>query len=167
MGREYGFQPRLLEAVSTSNEQHRSWPAHRLEQELGSVRNKSITVLGLTYKPGTDTLRRSASIELCRWLIDQGALVHAYDPKVRVLPDDLGGRAMIANSAVEAATNADATVIGTGWPEFREWAAQIVAVMKTPLILDAAGFLEESLSATATVRYVTVGRPLTKASGAE
>jgi UDPglucose 6-dehydrogenase len=167
IGRQHGFESRLLEAVSASNEQHRGWAAHRLEQELGSVRNRSITVLGLTYKPGTDTLRRSASIELCRWLVQQGALVRVYDPKARVLPEDLGGRVMIATSAVEAARNADATVIGTGWPEFREWAAQIVAVMTTPLILDAAGFLEESLSATAPVRYVTVGRPLTKASAAE
>ncbi len=59
-------------------------------QLLGTLKNKTVAVWGLTYKAGTDTLRRSSAIELCQWLLEQGAQVQAHDPAVKSLPEQFG-----------------------------------------------------------------------------
>ena len=64
-GRRVGIALPLLESIRTSNDLHKNWPRHRLKYLLGSLEGKTVSVLGLTYKAGTDTLRRSAAIELC------------------------------------------------------------------------------------------------------
>src|SRR5260221_3087317 len=55
----------LVPAIKLSNDQHRLWAIQKLQEELGELGGKSVAILGLTYKPGTDTLRRSLAIELC------------------------------------------------------------------------------------------------------
>src|SRR5205807_818835 len=77
-----GIRAPLLQAVKPSNDNHRQWPHRKLEQVVGRLEGKTIAVWGLTYKPGTDTLRRSSAVELCRWLLDRGASVRAHDPAV-------------------------------------------------------------------------------------
>jgi UDPglucose 6-dehydrogenase len=128
---------------------------------MGSVTGKNITVLGLTYKPGTNTLRRSSSIELCEWLYDQGARVTAYDPMVQDLPGDLARRITIAPTALAAAENSDAVVVATEWPQFRELSGRdLIQRMKTPVVLDANRFLEKSLQAgSGSLAYFAVGTP--------
>src|SRR5204863_222264 len=58
----------VLAAVRSSNQAHLSWPARRLRELLGNLGGRRVCVLGLTYKPGTSTLRRSSAVETCRWL---------------------------------------------------------------------------------------------------
>src|SRR2546425_7984975 len=78
-GRTDSLPVHLLAGVQRSNDVHKQWPRRCLIEVFGSVDARSIAVLGLTYKPGTDTLRRSSAIETCRWLHEQGAAVVAYD----------------------------------------------------------------------------------------
>ncbi|HLP76316.1 MAG TPA: nucleotide sugar dehydrogenase, partial [Candidatus Paceibacterota bacterium] len=75
----------LIPAIKQSNDLHRGWMFRRLQTRFGELRGKTIAVLGLTYKPGTDTLRRSAAVELCQQLISAGAVVRAFDPVVKSL----------------------------------------------------------------------------------
>src|SRR5262249_7302954 len=89
LGRARGAATHLLASVTRSNDVHRQWAARILEQALTNVGGKSIAIWGLTYKVGTDTLRRSSAVELCRWLIERGATVRAHDPVVKTLPADL------------------------------------------------------------------------------
>src|SRR5262249_38272086 len=70
--------PHLMSAVQESNEAHKDWPRRRLVELVGDPRGKAIAILGLTYKPGTDTLRRSTAVETARWLGDRGARVTAF-----------------------------------------------------------------------------------------
>ena len=82
----------LLRAVRASNDEHRRWARRTLESLVGADGGLSghvIGVWGLVYKHGTDTLRRSSSVELCRELTGAGAVVRAHDSAVRALPDDL------------------------------------------------------------------------------
>ena len=75
----------LLGSIMASNAAHRQWPMRRVRERFdGDVAGRTIAVLGLSYKVGTDALRRSASVELCRDLAAVGAVVRAFDPVVTV-----------------------------------------------------------------------------------
>jgi UDPglucose 6-dehydrogenase len=89
LGRAVERATPLMDGVESSNKEHRHWARRRLVATLGSLAGRTVAVWGLTYKPGTDTLRRSTAVELCRWLLAQGALVRAHDPAAAALPDDL------------------------------------------------------------------------------
>ncbi len=149
----------LLRSIRESNRIHGNWPLQKLQSLLGTLEGKTISVLGLTYKPNTDTLRRSAAIELCHRLLDSKAIIRAFDPIVKSLPDDLRKRIQICGSAIEAVEGSDAAVIATEWEAFRGLSAQnLIATMRTPLVLDANRFLEKSLGAAPPLQYVAVGR---------
>jgi len=133
----------------------------KLSQLLGDLRGKTVGVWGLTYKPGTDTLRRSASVELCRRLIGSGAVVRAHDPAVKALPADLTGVMTLAVSPAAAAEGADALVIATEWPDYLAVAAGPVAAgMRHPVVIDSNRFLAKSFGSETGIRYATVGKPL-------
>lgn len=150
---------RLLTAARLSNDAHKQWAAARLKLQLGDLRGRRVAVWGLTYKPGTDTLRRSSSVELCRRLHDEGAVVCAYDPAVKSLPDDLSGWLTLAPTALDAARGAAALVVSTAWPDFKSVAApDVQAAMAEPVVLDASRFLGATLGAEPRLRYITVGQ---------
>lgn len=154
-----GLPARLISGAETSNVEHRRWPRRSLEAALGDLRGRRVAILGLTYKPGTDTLRRSESLALAEWLAMQGASVSAFDPAVTTLPDP-SVPITLAPSALEALTGADAVVIATEWPEFRALtAADLVARTKSPCVVDANRFLEAALGVDERIRYIAVGRP--------
>ncbi len=158
IGQEHELPLHLFPAIRASNDAHKNWPRRRLSQLLGGLNNKTIAVWGLTYKPGTDTLRRSSAIELCLWLIEQGAQVQAHDPMVKQLPEQYSA-IRLCSSPLEGAQNADALVIATEWPEYRAVSMPgIIAAMRKPLILDANRFLSATLESQTNVIYVTVGK---------
>jgi UDPglucose 6-dehydrogenase len=117
-----------------------------------------IAVWGLVYKQGTDTLRRSSAVELCRELASAGAQVKAHDSAVRVVPDDLAGLFTLCPSPLEAAHDATAVVVETDWPAYHAVDGErLVSVMRTPNVLDANGYLLETLGGCDAVRYIRVG----------
>jgi UDPglucose 6-dehydrogenase len=157
---EHHLSLHLIPAVRLSNDAHKGWVLRRLQAMLGDLRDKRIAVWGLTYKPGTDTLRRSSSVELCESLAAQGALVCAHDPAVRFLPSDLAPNIQLSESALAACANADALVVATEWPEYRDIRADaLIGAIKSPLVVDANRFLSKTLGEAAGVRYVAVGTP--------
>ena len=149
----------LLGAVRPSNEAHKRWPQRRLAERLGRLDGKHIAVLGLTYKPGTDTLRRSAAVEMCRELAAAGAIVRAWDPAVRLLPDDLAREIALAPNPEEAVAGTCALVIATEWPELRALDhAALLRAMTRPLVLDANRFLAACFAPLGG-EYLAVGVP--------
>ena len=156
-----GIRAPLIASISQSNEFHKAWPRRKLESMLGSLNGKRIAVLGLTYKPGTDTLRRSQAVELACWLLAQGASVFAFDPAVRSVPDE--PRINPRNSAREALESADAVVIATEWPVFRELRRDdFLSAMRAPVVLDPNRFLEGHVDLSSPIRYAAVGMPAEK-----
>jgi UDPglucose 6-dehydrogenase len=159
LGEKLDLPTHVIAAVKTSNDAHRAWAKRRLQDLLGGLRDRRIAVWGLTYKPGTDTLRRSSAIELVEWLLSEGAVVAAHDPAVHSLPVPLAGRVQLRSDAREAAKEADALVVMTEWPEYREIdGASVAAALHGKLVLDANRFLAKQLSGVNGLRYVTVGR---------
>ncbi len=154
----------LLKSIRCSNDLHKEWPRSKLKSFCGSLTGKTVTVLGLTYKPGTDTLRRSVSVELCNWLASQDVNVKAFDPAIRRFPDELSPRVMLCASTTEALKASHAVVISTEWPQFKEIGVRdITENMEMPVVLDANRFLERSLNNAPPIIYAAVGMPKVRA----
>ena len=152
----------VIPAIKESNDLHRGWAFRRLQAavgntESGGLRGLTIAVLGLTYTPNTDTLRRSAAVELIGRLLEAGASVSAFDPAVRALPAGLEA-VRLATGLAGALEGADAAVICTEWPQFREadW-AEITGAMRGRVFVDANRFLEKELKKLPGVEHLSVG----------
>jgi UDPglucose 6-dehydrogenase len=158
IGQEKGEPLVLVPAIKLSNDQHKLWAIQKLQEELGELAGRSVAILGLTYKPGTDTLRRSLAIELCRELVKKGASVRAYDPIVAALPDDLAG-VTLSRNLEEVVIGADAALVCTEWPQIREadW-ERILSASKGLVVIDANGFLAQAVGKLEGVRYRQVGK---------
>jgi UDPglucose 6-dehydrogenase len=158
-GRKAGVPTNLISGVKSSNDAHRGWAKRRLRELLGDLDGQRIAVWGLTYKPGTDTLRRSSAIELCRSLAEQGAKVSAHDPAVKSLPADLAASICLAGDPLAAIKGAAALVIMTEWPEYRQIeSSAIVEALGGKLVLDANRFLVKQLGEDPRIIYATVGK---------
>ena len=152
----------LFSAVKTSNDAHRQWPQRKIQGLLGDLRGKTVSVWGLTYKPGTDTLRRSASVELCRWLAGKGAFVKVNDPAVKILPPDLSSILTLCPTPEDTLDGSDLVVVSTEWPEYMSIEVGTVAGrMEIPIVVDATRFLVKTLGADPRVKYISVGMPQT------
>ncbi len=158
LGQQNNLPIYLVPAVRTSNDAHKNWPRRRLTQLLGTLKGKTVAVWGLTYKAGTDTLRRSSAIELCQWLLEQDAQVQAHDPALKSLPKNFAAIRLCA-SPLDAARGADALVIATEWPDYRAVSmTETLTAMHSKIVLDANRFLAASLEALPNVTYIAVGR---------
>jgi UDPglucose 6-dehydrogenase len=147
----------VIPAIKQSNDLHRGWAFKKLQSRLGDLRGKKISILGLTYTTNTDTLRRSAAVELCKQLLAAGANISAFDPAVKKLPDELS-KIQLAQEIPAAAIGAEAVAICTEWPQFRQadW-AKIVPQMRQPVFVDANRFLEKELKNITGVEHLSVG----------
>lgn len=148
----------VIPAIKHSNDLHRGWAFKRLQTRLGELRGRTITVLGLTYTPNTDTLRRSAAMELCGQLLAAGARVRAFDPAIQSLPPEWSAITLAADVA-EGLNGADAAVVCTEWPQFRQADfAAVVPTMRHRVFVDANLFLEKELKPVPGVEHLSVGR---------
>lgn len=157
LGAELARPVPLLKGVRESNLNHKEWLHSRLAEVLGEMKGKTVAVLGLTYKPGTDTLRRSSSVEMCHRLHQQGVKIQAFDPAIKSLPQELSAMIDLLPSAQEALNNADAALIATEWPEFRALTVQdFLNEMAQPRLFDPSRFLTIR---DAKLHYFTIGGP--------
>jgi len=113
--REIGYEPKILEATWNLNEKQALKPVSLLEKYV-TLKNATIGILGLAFKPGTDDIRGSRAIEIVQVLLKEGALVKAYDPMAmenfsRLFPS-------VEYVSGEEALNSDAALIITEWEEF-------------------------------------------------
>ncbi len=157
VARAAGVSLPLLGSIRASNKQNQAWPLRTL-REMQEPAGATIALLGLTYKPGTDTLRRSSAVELALTLHRAGARVRAYDPAIEYLPPDLLGKMDLCGSVDDALKNADAAVVATEWPQFgRIPATRFASLMRSPLVIDARRILDESVRADPRIRYFAIG----------
>jgi UDPglucose 6-dehydrogenase len=158
---DHGAQLSIVETVAAVNEQRKRAMARKVVAALdGSIRGKTVAVLGLSFKPNTDDMRASPSIPLITALHDLGATVRGYDPAAMeqakpYLPD-----VIYCGSAYEAAEGADAVVIATEWEQFRALDLdRLRCLMVRPVIVDLRNIYRADETKRANFRYLTVGRP--------
>jgi len=155
----------VLSGVKSSNDEHKKWVQRQLLDYFGVVKGQVVTIWGMTYKPGTDTLRRSLAVELCNWLLENGANVHVYDPEVRVWPAEWGTRVLAFDDPLDAIAGTSALVVGTEWPELIDPAGKILEKIVSPLlVLDPNRHLlkKSALDKAAGVIYQAVGSKQTR-----
>ncbi len=158
LAKEKGETISVIPAIKESNDLHRGWAFRRLQSRLAELSGKTVAVLGLTYTTNTDTLRRSAAVELCEKLLSAGVKVVAFDPAITRLPTELS-KITLAGDIATALKGADAAVVSTEWPQFHQadW-AKLIPLMRQPVIVDANRFLEKELKSIAGVEHLSVGR---------
>src|SRR5471032_599926 len=137
-GQDYDSPLRIVETVAAVNEQRKRAMARKVASALGgNLRDKTIAVLGLTFKPNTDDMREAPSIPLITALQDMGAKVRAHDPEgmeqaKKELPD-----VSFCNDAYSCADGAAALVIVTEWEQFRALDfKRLKTVMAMPVLID-------------------------------
>ncbi len=127
---------------------------------LNDCNGKNIGILGLTYKPGTSTLRRSLPLEIVNLLIDEKVLVKVYDPKADYSELRDKPKFTIANNIEEVSVDSDILVLFTDWPEFQDcdW-LQIKNLLNKAIIFDTKNFLNSTLLEEKGFKYYSLGKP--------
>jgi UDPglucose 6-dehydrogenase len=151
---------RVLSAARDVNQSLVEGLAEKISAHLQSLQNKDVGILGLAFKPNTNSVAGSASIRLAQGLVARGARVRAYDPVA--IPDaklELNGTVHYCESAYAAAEGVEALVVGTGWPEFRALDfGKIKSLLRRPLIVDTKNILDAVRLRAMGFEYVGVGR---------
>jgi UDPglucose 6-dehydrogenase len=152
-----GYQFQLLHAVWEVNELQKRRVVQKLQKHLGSLRGKTVALLGLAFKPNTDDMREAPSRVIAYRLLSEGAEVRAWDPVAR--PDDLQGVEQ-CDTVLEAVRDADAAVIVTEWPELRALINDEVRdAMARPIVIDGRNLLDPVVAREAGFTYEGIGRP--------
>jgi UDPglucose 6-dehydrogenase len=155
-----GVTLKVLSAAREVNQALAERVLEKLTGKVESVENKEVGILGLAFKPNTNSVAGSSSIRLAQTLLARGAKVKAYDPVA--LPDarmHLNGSVRYCENAYAAAEGSDALVVATGWPEFRSLDfGKIKHLLKRPLIVDTKNLLDGSRLRSLGFEYVGVGR---------
>ena len=153
-----GYHFQLVNAVIEVNDLQMRRPVGKLKKHLGSLRGKTIALLGLAFKANTDDLREAPSIVLASRLLAEGADVRAWDP-VADASGVLRG-VTLCESVLDAVRGADAAVIATEWPELRSLATpEVREAMARPLIVDGRNVVDPESARRAGFVYEGVGRP--------
>ena len=162
IAQDFGTPSRLVESVVAVNDARKSSMAMRVIHAAGgSVRGKTIAVLGLTFKPETDDMRESPSLPIVWRLIEDGAQVRAFDPEgMEQAKGMLPKEVMYCADALDAAAGADLLVLITEWNEFRALGADRLAqAMRGRVIVDLRNVYDPAALRTAGFEYHCIGRP--------
>jgi len=160
LAKQNGVSLKVLSAAREVNHHLAENVVEKISGFMNSVQNKDVGILGLAFKPNTNSVAGSSSMRLAQNLVSKGARVRAYDPVA--LPDarlELNGTVHYCESPYAAAEGVDALVVGTGWPEFRALDFdRIKHLLKRPLIVDTKNLLDSVRLRAMGFEYVGVGR---------
>jgi UDPglucose 6-dehydrogenase len=151
----------LIETVNHINEERKIDMATRVVRAAGgSVRDKTIGVLGVTFKPNTDDMREAPSLTIIPILLGEGAQVRVYDPQGRRNGEALLPDVRWCTSALDVAANADVVLVLTEWNEFRAIDLDdLRQMMRGDLLVDTRNVFRLEEARSAGLRYFGVGRP--------
>jgi UDPglucose 6-dehydrogenase len=157
---EQRYSADLLDSILRVNERTFEEILVKLKNALGKLKGKRIGILGLTYKAGTSTVRRSPAIKLIEMLRQEKAFCVGYDPKADTREmrqyKDLFERAGTTQTLVK---KADGLVLVTEWPEFRDLPfSSLARLMNAPVIVDSKNYLDPEVLAAAGFDYYGFGR---------
>lgn len=155
-----GAPLRLVETVVEVNAKRKKNMAERILKACdGSVKGKTIALLGLTFKPNTDDMRDSVSLDVVPRLQEAGAIVRAYDPEGMNEAKKLLDKVVWCEGPYEAIKDADALVILTEWNEFRALdLTRVKSLLRKPVFVDLRNIYKPDEMLTAGFAYTSIGR---------
>ncbi|MFT4098205.1 MAG: UDP-glucose/GDP-mannose dehydrogenase family protein [Rhodoblastus sp.] len=159
-GHDAGAPLRIVETVVAINDQRKRAMARKVIAACGgSVRGKTIALLGLTFKPNTDDMRDAPSLMIIPALQDNGAKIRAYDPEGMSQAKAVLDNVEFAQSAYAAIEGADALVLVTEWDAFRALdLAKIRTLLKSPVVIDLRNVYRPDEMERHGFTYVSIGR---------
>ena len=164
LAEEYGVDFSLLKQVEAINERRAELFVKKVRNALWVLQDKTIAVLGLAFKAGTDDTRESPSLRIVNMLLEEGAALRLHDPKAMPLLSKvltpIEGRLTYSDSPYEAVAGAQALLILTDWPDYAnlDW-QKIRSAMDLPVIVDGRNLLNPEIMRRAGFEYVSIGRP--------
>jgi UDPglucose 6-dehydrogenase len=158
--RDAGEPFEIVDAVVRVNERQRERMVDKIVDALdGDVRDRTIGILGLSFKPETDDMREAPAVDIIQALIERGARVRAYDPQAMPHAAKILPSIVPCKDAYEACEDADALVIITEWNQFRMLdLRRAKELLRNPVIIDLRNIYEPASMRAAGFRYVCVGR---------
>jgi len=158
--RDLGVDFEIVEATIRANRRQRAHVTEKVSKALGGdVSGKTISFLGLSFKPETDDVRDSPAIEIARSLVADGATVRAYDPQAMVEAGEAIPEIVLCKDAYEACEGGDALVIATEWNQFRMLdLPRIKELLAEPLMIDLRNIYRPDAVKAEGFDYVSVGR---------
>jgi len=163
LAEEHGVDFSLLQEVERINHRRVEVFVHKVHQALWNLRGKTLGVLGLAFKAGTDDIREAVSLKIIQALRDEGSILRLYDPQAMantqtVFPASTEG-ITYCTSALEAARGAQALLLLTEWEEFRQLdLARVKEVMEVPILIDGRNLYDPEAVRQAGFEYVSMGR---------
>ncbi len=160
LAQSHGVPLKVLSAARDVNHYLADRLVDKIAVALNSVENKEVGILGLAFKPNTNSVAGSSSVRLAESLVSKGAHVRAYDPvAIPEAKTRLNSTVRYCDSAYAVAEGSDALVVGTGWPEFRALDFdRIKHLLKKPVIVDTKNLLDSTRLRALGFEYVGVGR---------
>jgi UDPglucose 6-dehydrogenase len=155
-----GYDFQILKAVRNANQEQKAFVLQKIKDVLWIIQDKTIAVLGLSFKPNTDDLRNSPSIDLINALIQEGAKIKVYDPQSMEKAKKILKNVTFCKDAYQAAGGADCLVLATEWNEFKELDfIKLKKKLKRALIIDGRNIYDPKLLRGLGFSYIGVGRP--------
>jgi len=156
---QYDIDFNILKATKLVNQNRTAKFIERIREQLSSLNDRNIAVLGLSFKPNTDDMRDAKSIPLIKQLIQEGAFVKAYDPVAIPQARKLIPNITYAKDAYDACETADAVIICTEWDEFKQLEWEYIANnMRDPIMFDGRNMFEKEEIEKLGWSYFSIGR---------
>jgi UDPglucose 6-dehydrogenase len=163
LAEEHGVDFSLLQEVEGINQRRVDIFVRKVRQALWTLPGKTLGILGLAFKPGTDDIREAASLKIIQALLDEGSILRLYDPQAmpntqREFPPSME-QITYCSSAYEAARGAQALLLLTEWEEFRQLdLLRVRDLMEVPVLVDGRNLFDPDAVRKAGFEYVCMGR---------
>jgi len=155
----HGQHPQLLRSVIEINKHQRRLAVQKLRILLGSLQDKTIGLLGLSFKPNTDDMRESPAVEIAHLLLSESAIVKAYDPVAMGVASRILRDVTLCSDPYDLAKGCDALLIVTDWNEFKQLnLPRIKSLMRQPIIVDGRNIYEPETMRELGFTYRGIGR---------
>lgn len=154
-----GYNFELLKSVRNINKEQKEVMLKKIKDCLWIIKNKTIGILGLSFKPNTDDIRNAPSLHIIKALQAQGACIKVYDPSAMMKAREVLAGVKFCKDSYDAAKGCDCLLIITEWDEFKELDfARIKKLLKRPVIIDGRNIYEPATMENFGFTYISIGR---------
>ena len=159
ISKKLGYDFNLLKEVKRINDFQKESFIKKIEGSLWNIKDKTIAVLGLAFKPDTDDMRFAPSVDIINTLAAHGAHIRAYDPQAMGKARQIFRDVKFCQDPYEAARSSDCLIIITEWNEFKELDfKKIKKLLKQPLIIDGRNIYDPLMLKRSGFKYISMGR---------
>jgi UDPglucose 6-dehydrogenase len=159
IGDDYAAELGIVSAAVRANERQREYMVRKIKDTMGNLKGKTITILGLSFKPNTDDIRDAPSLYIINCLLNEGAKIKVFDPVSMKEASKVLPKIQYCKDPYTAAKGADALVIITEWNQFRNLDLdRIKTLLKSPLFFDLRNVYDPHRLRKKGFTYISVGR---------